>query len=135
MSDKMMAEMKRRLREIMKGKPVGSPNSKEVEDMIVQVGKDMGVFKSDTPKKMKDGGKAISDRDKMKMGKWLVPKRREERAAKLFLTQMLRRLRRCLKSPRKPRPTDKLCSLRMAARSVVVLVMLMVVSAAHSSVV
>lgn len=56
MSDKMMAEMKRRLREIMKGKPVGSPNSKEVEDMIVQVGKDMGVFKSDTPKKMKKGG-------------------------------------------------------------------------------
>ena len=73
MSDKMMVEMKRRLREIMKGKPVGSPNSKEVEDMIVQVGKDMGVFKSDTPKKMRDGGR-VSDRDKMKMKKIVTGK-------------------------------------------------------------
>ena len=43
MAKKMMGEMKSRLREIMKGKPVGSPNSKEIEDMIVQVGEDMGV--------------------------------------------------------------------------------------------
>ena len=56
MSDKMMGEMKSRLREIMKGKPVGSPNSKEIEDMIVQVGEDMGVFKKTKPKKMKEGG-------------------------------------------------------------------------------
>ena len=56
MSDKMMAEMKRRFREIVKSKPLGSPNSKEVEDMIVQVGEDMGVFKKTKPKKMKDGG-------------------------------------------------------------------------------
>ena len=56
MSDKMMGEMKSRLREIMKGKPVGSPNAKEIEDMIVQVGEDMGVFKKAKPKKMKDGG-------------------------------------------------------------------------------
>ena len=59
MADKTMAEMKRRLREMMKDKPVGSSNAKEIEDMIVQVGKDTGVFK---PKKMKGGGAVMAGR-------------------------------------------------------------------------
>lgn len=102
MSDKMMAEMKRRLREIMKGKPVGSSNTKEIEDMIVQVGEDMGVFK---PKKMRDGGR-VSDRDKMKMEKMARPKKTGGESGKVISDADVKKVAAMLEKPKKPK-TDR----------------------------
>ena len=102
MSDKMMAEMKRRLREMMKDKPVGSSNAKEIEDMIVQVGEDTGVFK---PKKMRDGGR-VSDRDKMKMEKMARPKKTGGESGKVISDADVKKVAAMLEKPKKPK-TDR----------------------------
>ena len=102
MSDKMMAEMKRRLREMMKDKPVGSSNATEIEDMIVQVGEDMGVFK---PKKMRDGGR-VSDRDKMKMEKMARPKKTGGESGKVISDADVKKVAAMLEKPKKPK-TDR----------------------------
>ena len=98
MADKMMAEMKSRLREIMKDKPVGSSNAKEIENMIVQVGKDMGVFK---PKKMRDGGRVMSDRDKMRVKKTMMGE-----SGKTMSDSDVEMVKKILQKPKKPK-TDR----------------------------
>ena len=45
--DKMTSAMKRRLKEKMKGKPAGAKTGKAVEDSVVEIGKEMGIFKKD----------------------------------------------------------------------------------------
>ena len=51
----MLGEMKSRVRESYRGKRVGERPEKDLEDIILEIGEDFGIFE-----KMEKGGKVVN---------------------------------------------------------------------------